>query len=59
MFDEEKREILRNGYGCRIDINTGIAVREGVWERGELTESVELFDGWYVKREGNDHLIGD
>ena len=54
VFDEEKRELLRNGYGCEIDVNTGIAVREGTWERGELKESVELFDGWYVKREGND-----
>ena len=54
MFDEEKREVLRHGYGCEIDMNTGIAVREGTWERGELKESVELFDGWYVKREGSE-----
>ena len=54
MFDEEKREVLRNGYGCEIDINTGIATREGTWERGVLKESVELFDGWYVKREGKE-----
>ena len=52
VFDEEKREVLRNGEGCEIDVNTGIAVREGTWERGELKESVELFDGWYVKRKG-------
>ena len=56
VFDEEKREVLRNGYGCEIDVNTGIAVREGTWERGELKESVELFDGWYVKRKGNEVL---
>ena len=54
VFDEEKREVLRNGYGCEIDINTGIAVKEGVWERGVLKESVELFDGWYVKKEGSE-----
>ena len=54
VFDEEKRELLRNGYGCEIDVNTGIAVREGMWERGKLKESVELFDGWYVKREGKE-----
>ena len=48
-FGEEKREVLRNGYGCEIE--GGIAVREGVWERGVLKESIELFDGWYVKRE--------
>ncbi|OAO13065.1 hypothetical protein AV274_5282 [Blastocystis sp. ATCC 50177/Nand II] len=54
VFDEEKREVLRHGYGCEIDVNTGIAVREGTWERGELKESVELFDGWYVKVEGNE-----
>ena len=54
MFDEEKRELLRNGYGCEIDVNTGIAVREGTWERGVLKESVELFEGWYVKMKGSD-----
>ena len=54
VFDEEKREVLRNGYGCEIDVNTGIAVREGEWKRGGLKESVELFDGWYVKREGSE-----
>ena len=56
VFDEEKKAVLRNGYGCEIDVNTGIAVREGTWERGVLKESVELFDGWYVKREGNEVL---
>ena len=54
VFDEEKREVLRNGYGCEIDINTGMAMREGTWERGVLKESVELFEGWYVKVEGNE-----
>ena len=49
MFDEEKREVLRNGCGCEIE--GGVAVREGVWERGELKKSVELFDGCYVKKE--------
>ena len=52
VFDEEKREVLRNGEGCEIE--GGVAVREGTWERGVLKESVELFDGWYVKREGSD-----
>ena len=49
MFDEEKRVLLRNGEGCEIE--GGVAVKEGVWERGVLKESVELFDGWYVKVE--------
>ena len=49
VFDEEKKEVLRNGYGCEIE--GGVAVREGTWERGVLKESVELYDGWYVKRE--------
>ena len=52
VFDEEKREVLRNGYGCEIE--GGVAVREGKWKRGELKESVELFDGWYVRREGSE-----
>ena len=54
VFDEEKRVLLRHGEGCKIDVNTGIAVKEGMWERGELKDSVELFDGWYVKREGKE-----
>ena len=52
VFDEEKKEVLRNGYGCEIE--GGVAVREGTWERGVLKESVELFEGWYVKREGSE-----
>ena len=52
MFDEENREVLRNGCGCEIE--GGVAVREGKWERGALKESVELFDGWYVKMEGSE-----
>ena len=52
VSDEEKRVLLRHGYGCEIE--GGVAVREGKWERGVLKESVELFDGWYVKLEGND-----
>ena len=54
VFDEERRVVLRHGYGCEIDINTGIAVREGTWERGVLKESVELFGGWYMKLEDHD-----
>ena len=56
VFDKEKREVLRNGYGYEIDFNTGTAIREGVWDKGVLKENVELFDGWYVKREGSDVL---
>ena len=52
VFDEEKREVLRNGCGCEIE--GGVAVREGVWERGVLKESTELFEGWYVKVEGKE-----
>ena len=54
VFDEEKRVFLRHGEGCEIE--GGVAVREGTWERGKLKESVELFDGWYVKREGSDMM---
>ena len=54
MFDEEKREVLRHGEGCEIE--GGVAGREGTWKKGELKESTELFDGWYVKREENDPL---
>ena len=54
VFDEEKREVLRHGEGYEIDFNTGIAVIEGKWERGALKESVELFDGWYVKMDGSE-----
>ena len=54
VFDEETTSYLRHGEGCEID--GGIAAREGKWERGKLVESVDLFDGWYVKMEGNDVL---
>ena len=49
VLDEEKRVFLRNGYGCEIE--GGVGVKEGVWERGELKESTELFNGWYVRME--------
>ena len=52
VLDEEKREVLRNGYGCEIE--GGVAVKEGVWERGVLKESVELFEGWYAKMDDYD-----
>ena len=52
VFNEEKKEVLRHGEGCEIE--GGVAVREEKWERGELKESVELFEGWYVKMEGSD-----
>ena len=54
VFDEATSTYLRHGDGCEIE--GGIAVREGKWEKGELVESVELFDGWYVKMDENDVL---
>ncbi|OAO12553.1 hypothetical protein AV274_5753 [Blastocystis sp. ATCC 50177/Nand II] len=54
VFDEERRELLRHGEGCEIE--GGVGVKEGVWERGVLKESVELFEGWYVKREEKEVL---
>ena len=56
VFDEATSSYLRHGEGCEIDVSTGCATREGKWERGTLVESVDLFDGWYVKMDGNDVL---
>ena len=52
VLDEEKRVFLRHGYGCEIE--GGVAVKEGVWERGVLKESTELFEGWYAKMDDYD-----
>ena len=54
VYDEEKKEVLRNGEGCEIE--GGVAVKEGTWERGVLKKSVELFEGWYVKMKGSEVL---
>ena len=54
VFDEATSSYLRDGDGCEIDVNTGCAMKEGKWERGTLVEGVDLFDGWYVKMEGNE-----
>ena len=54
VFEEESCTYLRDGDGCEIE--GGIASREGKWERGTLIESVNLFDGWYVKMDENDVL---
>ena len=54
VFDEATSSYLRHGEGCEIE--GGIAVREGKWERGELVESTNLFDCLDKKMKGNDML---
>ena len=54
VFDEATSSHLRHGDGYEIE--GGVAVSEGKWENGELVESVDLFDGWYVKMEENNVL---
>ena len=54
VFDETTSSYLRDGEGCEIE--GGVAVREGKWERGELVESTNLFDCLDKKMKGNDML---
>ena len=54
VFDEAKKEAVRHGEGCEIE--GGVAVREGKWERGKLVESTDLLAGCDKKIEGNDVL---
>ena len=52
IFDDSLSSYLRNGEGYNIE--GGIAVSEGKWERGELKDIVDMFNGWYAKMEKSD-----
>ena len=46
-YDEDNERFVREGKGCLIDEETGIATREGEWKDGKEVRGVDLFDGWY------------
>ena len=54
VFDEEKGVAVRHGKGCEIE--NGIVKREGIWEMGRLTESADLFDGWYLNTQERSNI---
>ena len=46
-YDEDNETFVREGVGCLIDANTGIATRESEWKDGKEVSGVDLYDGWY------------
>ena len=56
MFDESVGKYVRYGMGNEIDATSGMAISECEWLNGQLQDSVELYDGWYVKGREEDSL---
>ena len=46
-YDEENERFIREGVGCLIEAQSGIATRESVWKDGEEVSGVDLFDGYF------------
>ena len=46
-YDEDTETFVREGKGCLIDEETGIATRECEWKDGKEVSGVDLYDGWY------------
>ena len=44
-YDEDNETFVREGVGCLIDANTGIATRESEWKDGKEVSGVKLIDG--------------
>ena len=44
-YDEDNETFFREGKGCLIDANTGIAIREGEWKDGKEVSGVDLIEG--------------
>ena len=48
-YDENTETFAREGQGCLINGNSGIAVRAGEWKEGKEVSGRDLIDGWYSK----------
>ena len=46
-YDEDNETFVREGKGCLIDENSGIATRECEWKNGKEVSGVNLYGGWY------------
>ena len=46
-YDEDTETFIREGKGCLIDKNSGIATRECEWKDGKEVSGVDLYDGWF------------
>ena len=55
-FDESVGKYVRCGMGNVISVTSGMAISECEWLNGQLQDSVELYDGWYVKGREEDSL---
>ena len=46
-YDEDTESFIREGKGCLIDKNSGIATRECEWKDGREVSGADLYDGWF------------
>ena len=55
-FDESVGKYVRCGMGNVISVTSGMAISECEWLNGQSRDSVELYDGWYVRGRKEDSL---
>ena len=48
-YDKNTETFARDGQGCLINENSGIAVRAGEWKEGKEVSGRDLIDGWYSR----------
>ena len=46
-YDEDNETFIREGKGYLIDVELGIAKREGEWKDGKEMRGTDLYEGWY------------
>ena len=46
-YDEDTETFVREGKGCLIDEETGVATRECEWKDGKEVSGRDLIDGWF------------
>ena len=46
-YDEDNERFVREGKGCLIDEENGVAIRECEWKEGKEVSGRDLYDGWY------------
>ena len=46
-YDEDSEAFIREGKGCLIDAESGVAYRECEWKDGKEMNGLKIYDGWF------------
>ena len=46
-YDEDSEAFIREGKGCLIDAESGVAYRECEWKDGKEMNGLNMYDGWF------------